>query len=79
MSDPDKFKLLRTEVYFIPEDGSPPVLMSKDAKVTEAIPSPDAAALPPFSLDDYVLDRDPDESDEEYEARRAMFITPRTI
>jgi excisionase family DNA binding protein len=30
-------------------------------------------ALPPFSLENYELDRDPDETDEEYAARRAMF------
>src|SRR5258708_5792359 len=29
--------------------------------------------MPPFSLDNYELDRDPDETDEEYAARRAMF------
>lgn len=29
--------------------------------------------MPPFSLENYELDRDPDETDEEYAARRAMF------
>lgn len=29
--------------------------------------------MPPFSLEHYELDRDPDETDEEYAARRAMF------
>jgi hypothetical protein len=29
--------------------------------------------MPPFSLENYELDRDPDESDEDYAARRALF------
>lgn len=33
----------------------------------------DIPRLPPFSLEDYELQRDPGESDAEYEARRALF------
>jgi hypothetical protein len=33
----------------------------------------DFGAMPPFSLEKYEMDRDPDESDEDYAARRALF------
>jgi hypothetical protein len=33
----------------------------------------DVGQMPPLSLENYELDRDPDESDEDYAARRALF------
>jgi hypothetical protein len=48
------------------------IIKSTD-EVIRARMHPTDPRLPPFSIEDYELQRDPGESDAEYEARRALF------
>lgn len=64
---------IRKDYPSLPADGIEAVI--RWAAVTYGEDWKSEPALP-FSLENYVLDRDPDESDEEYDFRRSLFEEP---